>query len=316
MKHFSDSKNFRLIIYTILNIVIGGFIAYFSLFPGLLFMLSFELILIVDYIKKREKRINDLTDYLQRINQNDYRYDLDAYVEGDIARLQSEIHKTTIMLKEMNTQLSNQKETLKQSLEDISHQLKTPLASLLILNELQDQDDELVKRANAQIQRLTYLVESLLKLVKLENHMEPLKNEEIDLRACVDKSLEILKPQIMKNNLTLSIGFDTMLAKGDFNKSVEAILNVLSNKVRYAQSEIYIESQQIALTTKLKIFDDGESIRKEDRSKVFERFYSGVNRSEESVGIGLSIAKEIMVQQKGNISIEDRNTFVFTFNRF
>lgn len=132
-------------------------------------MIIAESTLIILYIKKREERISAITTQLQKLNNNDYSFDLDAYVEGEVARLQSEIHKTTVNVRQMNLLLIDQAKVMVESLEDISHQLKTPLASLLILNELQDPNGELVMKSNTQIQRLNYLVQSLLKIAKLES---------------------------------------------------------------------------------------------------------------------------------------------------
>lgn len=108
------------------------------------------------------------------MNQGIYTLDISEYQEGELAKLQAELYKTTVMIKNMNIQLKDQKDTLQKALEDIAHQLKTPLSSVLLLNELQE-PDELVDRSYEQIGRLKYLVESLLALIKLDANLDKIE---------------------------------------------------------------------------------------------------------------------------------------------
>lgn len=277
-------------------------------------MIIAESTLIILYIKKREERISAITTQLQKLNNNDYSFDLDAYVEGEVARLQSEIHKTTVNVRQMNLLLIDQAKVMVESLENISHQLKTPLASLLILNELQDPNDELVMKSNTQIQRLNYLVQSLLKIAKLESKTEVFNIGTFDLGMCIAEALNIAIPASF--NLSIRNEVKDIAVIADYNKTVEAILNVITNKIRYAKTTILLIARKHGTNTYLYISDDGEGISKDKRAKLFERFYHSNDTTGGSVGLGLSISKAIMMGQEGKLYIEDENTFVFVFRRF
>ncbi len=277
-------------------------------------MIIAESTLIILYIKKREERISAITTQLQKLNNNDYSFDLDAYVEGEVARLQSEIHKTTVNVRQMNLLLIDQAKVMVESLEDISHQLKTPLASLLILNELQDPNDELVMKSNTQIQRLNYLVQSLLKIAKLESKTEVFNISTFDLGMCIAEVLNIAIPASFDLSIRNEVKDIAVIA--DYNKTVEAILNVITNKIRYAKTTILLTARKHGTNAYLYISDDGEGISKDKRTKLFERFYHSNDTTGGSVGLGLSISKAIMMGQEGKLYIEDENTFVFVFKRF
>ena len=213
-----DKYNVRLLGLTLLNFMLGYGLSIVSKPIAFLVMVFAESILIILYIKRREERISAITTQLQKLNNNDYSFDLNAYVEGEIARLQSEIHKTTVNVRQMNLLLSEQTKVMVESLEDISHQLKTPLASLLILNELQDSKDELVIKSHAQIQRLNYLVQSLLKMAKLDSKTEVFNITSFNLRQCVQEALDLALPASVEINIKNQVSDTKVLA--DYNKTV------------------------------------------------------------------------------------------------
>ena len=309
-----DKYNVRLLGLTLLNFMLGYGLSIVSKPIAFLVMVFAESILIILYIKRREERISAITTQLQKLNNNDYSFDLNAYVEGEIARLQSEIHKTTVNVRQMNLLLSEQTKVMVESLEDISHQLKTPLASLLILNELQDSKDELVIKSHAQIQRLNYLVQSLLKMAKLDSKTEVFNITSFDLKQCVQEALDLALPSSLEIKIKNQVSDTKVFA--DYNKTVEAVLNILTNKLRYAKTTISISSKEQGLNTFLYISDDGETIDRSQRTKLFERFYHSNDSKDGSVGLGLSISKAIMIGQEGKLYIEGDNTFVFVFKRF
>lgn len=307
-----DAKNLiiGLIISCLISIVLHMFV---NEYIGLFFMFGLNLYLIIRFLKNREDKVNKVVRYLEDLNQGDYNYDISAYSEGELSKLLSELNKTTIHMQRLNTNLSNQKEFLLESLENISHQLKTPIASLLLLNELQD-EDELVVKSYDQIERLNYLTESLLKLVRLDAKIEDFEIEKTNLKELVQKAIKVIDPLLM--DLRLELNLIDSDAYFDFNKTLEAVINVLNNKTRFAKSLIKLNIVETKLHTILEISDDGPEIETEIKEKIFERFYSGKNRTSKSIGIGLPIAKEIMINQEGSLYIKDRNSFVFKFSKF
>lgn len=316
MKYLVDKNNWKLLFRTVLILLVGYIIEYYISPLGFFVMFILEVTIIMDYIKKREAKVESLTYYLETLNRGDYRYDISAYQEGELARLQAELNRTTVTVRQMNEELGEKQEILKRAIEDMSHQLKTPVSSLLILNELQDQNDELVWKSKDQIERIQYLVESLIKLMKLESKTESFDIKRINLDECIMQAVSLSEFGQINNHVEVHYDLKGSECLADFNQTKEAIINVLSNKVRYAKSNVYIQSYQYGLSTILKIYDDGDRIELTERQNVFTRFYSGKKRDSKSVGIGLPIAKEIMLNQKGNLNIEEDNTFVFTFERF
>lgn len=154
-------------------------------------------------------------------------------------------------------------------------------------------------------------MDCLLRLVKLDANLEDFEIEAFSLKNLVEETVSLVS--VLNHDIKIKIDVYPLTCMGDFQKSKEALLNILYNKLRHAQSEITITSKQEHLSSVLSVFDDGDPIL--NQSQVFERFYSGDKRDSKSIGIGLSIAKELMEKQQGSLSIRDKNTFVFRFNK-
>lgn len=263
---------------------------------------------------KRRKEILELNLYLKQMNAGRTHYDISNYKEGELSILRSELSKTTLMLNTTNLKLLQQQEFLNQSLSDISHQLKTPITGLSLMNEiLLDQVDResrvFVRNAQIQVERLEWLIVSLLKLVQLEAKSISMDYEKIAIRQLVDNALSY-----SDNGKAIEIIGNSEVIVCDPKWTQEALINVLNNKFHYAASKITIELGSNRLNTFIRISDDGPEISMFERKTIFDRFVKGSNARNESVGIGLALSREIMIEQGFKIIIEDRNTFVFIFN--
>lgn len=270
------------------------------------------LVLFLRYELDRQKEILSLTMYLKRLNHLDYNYELQEFSEGDLSLLKSEIHKTMYLLQNFNLKLQEQRDFIYKSLSDISHQLKTPIAGLqlmLDLNEGAVDDSEQFQHMQNQVSRLQSLVEKLLLHIQLEAKSITMKKEEKSSTELIDELLLLfhtdinIKCKIEDFNLTI-----------DAKWTLESLFNVVNNKLRFANQEIVIKAYQNKLYQIIEISDDGALISSIDRDHLFERFYKGENSDSNSVGIGLAISKEIMELQGGKLIIEDRNTFKFMFD--
>lgn len=308
----TDKDTRQLIIQLIINFIISAVLVFINGYLSLFVLLMSNLFSIFIFLKKRNNKVEYIVRYLENLNQGIYEYDISAYEEGELSKLLSELNKTTIHMKTLNTNLTKQYEFLQESLENISHQLKTPISSLLLLNELQEKN-ELVNKSYDQIQRLNYLTESLLKLVRLDAKIEEFKIEKNNLKDVVEKAIIIMEPHF--DNINIHLSMIDSECYYDKNKTLEAIINVLNNKARFAKTAIHIKIEETNLQTLLYISDDGEAIDTKTKEKIFTRFYSGINKTSQSIGIGLPIAKEIMLNQEGSLMIEDENTFVFKFTK-
>ena len=265
------------------------------------------------YLRKRDRKINQITQYINQIKNRKYDLDINENSEDELSNLKNELYKITVMLKEESEISKKDKDNLKMSVEDISHQLKTPLTSITImLDNLKDNPnmDENTKQKfifeiSKQIDWINWLVISMLKLSKLDANVVQFYEEKINLKKFIDeiiKNLEI--PIEIKNQQIVIEGNKNASFVGDYKWQQEAVTNIIKNCIEHNKEngKIYIKYEENTLFTKITIRDEGEGMTKEDLKHIFERFYKGQNSSENSVGIGLALAKNIIEKNNGMIS--------------
>ena len=196
---------------------------------------------------------------------------------------------------------------------DISHQLKTPLTSLSVLNDLlSDNPDEekealFLERMRAQLQRIEWLVSSLLKLSRLDAGAVIMKRDKIMVRDLVDKTLASLALPLEVKALTVHLEGDAGVNfTGDFEWSAEALINIIKNCIEHTPEEgaLKIAFAQNPIFTVINIADSGAGIAPEDLPHIFTRFYKGKNAAPDQVGIGLAMARAIVEKQGGDITVK------------
>lgn len=280
------------------------------------------IIAILIYINKRNKKLKNITQYIHQINNKNYELKIYDNDEDELSYLRNELYKITIMLKEETEKSKIDKENLKISIQDISHQLKTPLTSIgVMLNNIRDNPnmDEKVRQKfiyeiNKQIDGMSFLVISLLKFSKLEAGVEQFEKSKISVSELIKESLSNLEiPIEIKNHNVIVNGKEDVCFYGDYRWQLEAITNIIKNCIEHTPNDknIFISYEENNLYTKIKIKDEGEGIPKEDLKHIFERFYKGKKSSENSFGIGLALSKTIIEKDNGYIScnsIENEGT--------
>lgn len=287
-----------------------------NLILNILLIIVFSILwmaIIFVYLRKRDRKINQITQYINQIKNRKYDLDINENSEDELSNLKNELYKITIMLKEESEISKKDKDNLKMSVEDISHQLKTPLTSITImLDNLKDNPnmDENTKQKfifeiSKQIDWINWLVISMLKLSKLDANVVQFYEEKINLKKFIDeiiKNLEI--PIEIKNQQIVIEGNQNASFVGDYKWQQEAVTNIIKNCIEHNKEngKIYIKYEENTLFTKITIRDEGEGMTKEDLKHIFERFYKGQNSSENSVGIGLALAKNIIEKNNGMIS--------------
>jgi signal transduction histidine kinase len=211
--------------------------------------------------------------------------------------------------------LEKDKATLKQAIADISHQLKTPLTSLYLCNEiLCDESDPhqrevFLDKMRQELERIEWLISSLLKMSKLDSKTIILKKEKINVSNLIDSTLLSLSSVIDSKDINIvKEGSDDITIAGDFNWLREALSNVIKNGVEHTESngQKTISYSDNPLYVELDIKDNGEGIAKSDLPYIFERFYKAKGSSKESVGIGLSLSKTIINNSNGDISVRSK----------
>lgn len=265
--------------------------------------------------RRRNRKLQALTEELDRLLHGNYDICFAAYQEGDLEILANELAKVTIRLREQAESLGKEKKQLADSIADISHQIRTPLTSLnLILAAAGAKELDITERQKKLFQakrltgRIEWLIEALLKLAKLDAGSVLLENGQIKVKELVNTALEpLLVPMELKGQQTdMDIGEDVTYS-GDFAWSKEAVGNVLKNCVEHIgeNGRIHIHAGENAIYTEIVIEDNGPGIEAEDLPYLFERFYKGKHAGEQSVGIGLALARAIVVRQNGTIQAEN-----------
>lgn len=273
------------------------------------------LLLFLRYNKSKDKKLNEITKYIEEINNKNYKLDIDDNSEDELSILKNEIYKTTIMLKEIAENSKQDKIKLKDSLSDISHQLKTPLTSITILidniidNPEMDKETraEFAKDIKREVTNINFLVQALLKLSKLDANSVKFINEDVTVESIITESMKNVAVLSDLRNVKIQVNGDkNAKVHCDFKWQVEAITNILKNAIEHSNTNgnIQINYEENQVYTKIEIIDYGVGIDKEDLPHIFERFYKGKNSSPESVGIGLALSKSIIENNNGYISVE------------
>lgn len=305
-----------LLIISLFSVIIGLFlfslsVAVYLFVVSLLFIGSFYL-----FTKWRYLELQKLSTYLQRIANGDESLDIRDNVEGELSILKNNIYKVTLMLSENSSLLHNEKLKLTDAISDISHQLKTPLTSMVVMTDLlsnsaleEEKRQEFTHNISIQLERMEWLVSSLLKLSKMDAGTISFKKERINVQELVQKALEpVLVPMDIKEQSLNIVGQEPTYYIGDFKWTVEAIINILKNCVEHTKEGgmITIRFSENVLFTEIIIQDTGEGISRKDLPYIFKRFYKGENASEESVGIGLAMAYSIIKSQEGDIEVSSK----------
>ncbi len=271
------------------------------------------IILALSYFRKIYKDIQDMIDYVYNSSEGRNFEMKNRNQEGQIGLLKTELIKMTNILKEKVELLNNEKIFLNNTISDISHQLKTPMTSLVILNDLMYEDlpketkIEFLDKIKSQLNRMEWLVKSMLKLSKVEAKVIDFDKKEVKIHELIKRSVApSLIPMEIKD-IKLSINGDENASYiGDINWSSEAFVNIIKNCIEHTPQggKIDINYEQNPLYCEVVIKDSGEGIEKKDLPHIFKRFYKGKTSKEDSVGIGLAMAKSIIESQNGDIYVE------------
>ena len=288
----------------------------FNILKIFILLLSFMILiyLFVRYYFKRDNEIEKIIKCLEKINQKNYEIDINDVSEDKLSILKHEIYKTTVMLKE-NTEKANQdKINLKNSLQDISHQLKTPLTSSIIMldNIIDDLENdieikpEFIKKVKKDISKISFLIQSILKLSMFESNTITFIRKETPVKKIINSSIENIENLCDLKNIKIVVK-DRSKNKiyCDYRWQVEALTNILKNAVEYSfnDSIIIVEVDKNNTYTLIKIKDFGKGMSEDETINIFKRFYKGKNSSSDSNGIGLSLAKAIIEKDNGRVIV-------------
>lgn len=269
-------------------------------------------VLFLGYLKIQKKQTMDIAKRIERINLGDYSLQIDRNSEDELSLLDNQIYRTAVKFREQAENSNKDKENLQKSLSDISHQLKTPLTSIIVMvDNILDDDDmpleirrEFLSDIKHNTSTVSFLVQSLLKLSKLDAEAVKFRYEQVEVKSIVDECIKNTAVMAEILGVRLETECNNIILNCDKKWLCEAVTNIIKNCIEHSQNgNIKITADQNKLYTKISIKDNGSGITKEDLPHIFERFYKGKNSSDDSVGIGLSLAKTIIEKQGGYISV-------------
>ena len=275
----------------------------------------------------QDRKLKELDLYLRKVLDGDYSLDIRDYEDGILSSLKNDIYKMTVRLKEDQKKAMEQNRFLESTLSDISHQLRTPLTSMYVMNDLlsstkmsKEKKKEVLKKNRGQLERIEWLITTLLKMSRLDSGMVTLKEEKVEAKELIKKALEPISiPVELKKQTVLIVGDKKAQVIVDQKWTIEAFVNILKNAHEHTKvgGMIIVKITDNPLYTEFLIQDNGNGIAKEDLPHIFERFYKGKNSSSESIGIGLNMSKSILQKENASVMVESTEgkgtTFIIRF---
>ena len=259
------------------------------------------------------RRMDSLITYITKVQDDLSLAAPECSSEGLTGILQSEIYKVVALLREQYAGEKKQKEYMADMLSDISHQIKTPLTAIQLMTELLEQPGlseekrlEFAEKIDSQVARITWLIRNLLTLSQLEAGMLKMKPVPVSLPAMLGEIAESLAVMAELRGVEFAPKLPEITLEADRHWLCEALMNIIKNCIEHTDAGgwVRVQARQNNLLTEIIIEDNGCGISETDLPHIFERFYKAANASVQSVGIGLALAKQIIMEHGGVIEAE------------
>ena len=225
-----------------------------------------------------------------------------------MAILKNDIHTLANLKNEQFKSIQNERDDMADMLSNISHQLKTPLTSMMIMADLLDnappeKQEEFLSNIKISLVRMDWLVSALLKMAKLDAGAVEFSKKSIHAGTLVDLALKPLQIMLDIKNINIETVCETGLYC-DKRWTAEALTNIIKNALEYSpdNSKIYIESGVNPICGWISVTDSGVGISNSEIAALFKRFTG--SRSDKGYGIGLPLALAIMRGQSGDIEVD------------
>ncbi|WP_297393162.1 HAMP domain-containing sensor histidine kinase [uncultured Peptoniphilus sp.] len=259
------------------------------------------------FLKTREKkRIKELENLIDRLGEKNYSIPM---VQDEFSILEDKIYKIFIELVEARELVEKNSKKQTQNLEDIAHQIKTPITSMFFDLEMIDKDEDNKKEIEGlelQLERLNSLADILLKLSSLDANVDKMEKNEVLISEIIEYALDILRKSIDEKNIKIIFDYEDSEIKVDYYWISEALINIIKNALSLDRlTKIKISTNKNPIYTEIIIEDDGGGIKEENFKKIFERFYKSPDSK--GFGIGLAMAKSIIEANNGDISVKNGN---------
>lgn len=297
----------------LLSPVFSGMVIYF---------LSKEM---TDEEKKTENILQLLTEQMERYRRSDFTTVISPCdIEGlrmkeEWENIHNQLRELGYYFQSMKEQLEIEENNTKTMISDIAHQLKTPLASLRMSYELAQEDgmtpeekEEFIQKEEVEIHRLELLIEELVKLSRLENHMIRICPKEQGIRKTLTEAVNMVFAKALEKSIQIHVDMiEDVIVRHDDKWTAEAIANVLDNAIKYSgpRTVISVIVRTLPNLLIIDIEDEGIGILSGELHKIFQRFYRGEKAAAyagDGAGIGLYLSRKIIEEQKGMIVAKSR----------
>lgn len=267
------------------------------------------------FARRRYRQMAELAQSLDRILHGQEDVLIAQSAEGELSILNSELHKMTARLKEQSDLLTAEKIRLTEAIQDIFHQIRTPLTSMNLFVSMLGAEDvpderrlQLTRELKRQLERVQWLVETLLKLSKIDAGTAQFRRDSVSVRELIDAAADPLRIPMELREQTLTVLAADEQFTGDLSWTTEALSNLLKNCTEHtpAGGAVSVTATETALFTELAVEDNGPGFDRADIPHLFERFYKGKNASDASVGIGLALARSVVAAQNGTLTAANR----------
>lgn len=291
-------------IFIINNVILGSFIL----------VLSIILIINKNY---ENNKLEEIIHLIEEINKKNYNLNIKGTDETMISKLKNEMYKTVVMLKNDADNSLKDKIIIKTYLEDISHQLKTPLTVInisldnLIDNPNMDEKNrnEFISKISKEVTNINNLIQNLLKLSKFDVNVINFVNKSVSIKELINKSIDKISLIADLKNINIKVNIlNDFNLNIDLNWQIEALSNIVKNAIEHSNENdiVYINCNDNKIYSKIEIINNG-IINDKDLNKIFDRFYTNKKGYSESVGIGLSLAKNIIEKNNGKIDVYSKD---------
>lgn len=279
------------------------------------------------YFYKMAKKISKAA---KMVIEGQYDISIDENKEGDFSKLADSFNSMRGIIRNNLESLNKEKQFLINLLSDISHQLKTPLSSMILYNDIlltkdlpKEKRQLFLENNKKQLYRMDWLIKSILKLARLDARAIEFLKKDISLNDTVENSINGLKEKADEAGITIRLKKDDDVKfNHDRRWMEEAFINIIKNAIEHTKAggKVEVELIENPIYVRVQIADTGEGISKADLPNIFKRFYKAKNSSSDSVGIGLALSKSIIEAHNGIIEAQSEigcgTQFTITFLKY
>jgi len=302
------------------SILLPGLNSFHQKYTVWFFLMSIVISLIIIavlliFLVRQKRKLEQANSNIQSFMNGNHHIRIHDYEEGHLARLFSSVNMMATSLNAHIAKEKQHKEFLKDTISNISHQLKTPLAALVMYNEIiQDENvgnkvvDDFTRKSRNELNRMENLIQNLLKLARLDAGTIELEKGKCSMKHFLKDAVSRFLTRAETENKSIILDCDDgIVLNCDEGWLLEAVGNIIKNALDHmdAGNEVHIFCDETPVVINITIKDNGQGIDPEDIHYVFKRFYrSRFSKDRQGVGIGLTLSKTIVEKHGGSIMVE------------